>query len=194
MHGRVDETLDRLGIAGLRGRTIATLSGGERQRVAIAGALALRPRILVLDEPTSQLDREGAASVQDTVLDLVRDGCSVLMAEHRLDRLLPEAGYVIQVADGRVGPAEPPATAAVTMADPPIDRPIRARSRLDAGPAQRARRRPAPPAAAVDGRAGGHDPRIDRRERGLVGRPRGPRAGTRDHPRIAWISPGGVAR
>jgi energy-coupling factor transport system ATP-binding protein len=120
MHARVDETLDRLGIAGLRGRSIATLSGGERQRVAIAGALALRPRILVLDEPTSQLDRDGAASVQDTVLGLVRDGCHVLMAEHRLDRLLPEAGSVIQVADGRVGPAEPAATAAVTMVDPPM--------------------------------------------------------------------------
>lgn len=119
MRERTDEVLERLGIGALRERAITTLSGGERQRVAIAGALALRPRILVLDEPTSQLDREGSASVQATVLGLVAAGCSVLMAEHRLERLLPAAGQVIQVDGGRVGRAQPPATAAATMADPP---------------------------------------------------------------------------
>jgi energy-coupling factor transport system ATP-binding protein len=119
MHRRIGETLERLGIAALRERTIATLSGGERQRVAIAGVLALQPRVLVLDEPTSQLDRGGAESVEATVLALVAGGTTVLMAEHRLERLLPAAGLVIQIDDGRVGRAEPPAIAAVTMADPP---------------------------------------------------------------------------
>ena len=124
------------------------------------------------------------ASVQDTVLDLVRDGCSVLMAEHRLDRLLPEAGSVIQVAEGRVGPAEPPATAAVTMADPPMI--VRFGRGLGWMPVPLSgrdvdRRRLPPPWTVA---LAAHDPRIDRRGRGLVDRPRGPRAGTRDHPRI----------
>ncbi|MBJ7513306.1 MAG: ABC transporter ATP-binding protein, partial [Acidimicrobiia bacterium] len=56
MRRRVEEVLDALGIAHLRDRSPATLSGGERQRCAIAGALALAPSVLVLDEPTSQLD------------------------------------------------------------------------------------------------------------------------------------------
>ena len=119
MRRRTGEVLERLGIEDLRERTIATLSGGERQRVAIAGALALQPRILVLDEPTSQLDRDGAGAVQATVLDVVAGGCAVLLAEHRLERLLPGAAQVIQIDGGRVGRAQPPATAAATMADPP---------------------------------------------------------------------------
>ena len=63
MRRRVEEVLDALGIAHLRDRDPATLSGGERQRCAIAGALAAAPSALVLDEPTSQLDPQGADDV-----------------------------------------------------------------------------------------------------------------------------------
>ncbi len=103
MHRRLDSLLISLGIEHLRHRRLATLSGGERQRVAIAAVLALQPRLLLLDEPTSQLDPEGAAAVLDS-LDRLRHsaGLAVLVAEHRLDRLLPAVDTVIEVVEGRV--------------------------------------------------------------------------------------------
>jgi energy-coupling factor transporter ATP-binding protein EcfA2 len=89
---RVEEVLDALGIAHLRDRSPATLSGGERQRCAIAGALAAAPRALVLDEPTSQLDPQGAEDVLAAVARLNADlGTTVVLAEHRLERAAPLA-------------------------------------------------------------------------------------------------------
>ena len=86
---RLEEALDLLGIAHLRDRRLQTLSGGERQRVALASALASRPRILALDEPTSQLDPWAAESVIDALRRLVDDlGLTIVLAEQRLERVL----------------------------------------------------------------------------------------------------------
>ncbi|HUG14867.1 MAG TPA: ATP-binding cassette domain-containing protein [Thermomicrobiales bacterium] len=99
MRLRLEETLDLLGIHHLRGREVATLSGGERQRVAIAVALATRPELLVLDEPTSQLDPLAAHDVLAAVEHLNRDlGLTIVLSEHRLDRVLPFAGRIVEVA------------------------------------------------------------------------------------------------
>ncbi|MGC0311725.1 energy-coupling factor transporter ATP-binding protein EcfA2 [Kitasatospora acidiphila] len=103
MRRRVEETLDLLGLAELRGRPLATLSGGQQQRVAIGSVLAVHPRVLVLDEPTSALDPGAAEEVLAVVQRLVHDlGITVLMAEHRLERVVQYADQVLLLpGDGR---------------------------------------------------------------------------------------------
>jgi energy-coupling factor transport system ATP-binding protein len=109
MRRRVEEMLDALGIAHLRDRDPSTLSGGERQRCAIAGALAAAPSALVLDEPTSQLDPQGADDVLGALTRLNADlGTTVLLAEHRLERAAPLADRAVLVEGGRVGPVASP--------------------------------------------------------------------------------------
>ncbi|MGA3029738.1 MAG: ATP-binding cassette domain-containing protein [Candidatus Limnocylindrales bacterium] len=104
MHDRVEEALAHLAIGHLRGRRLTTLSGGERQRVQLAAALALRPRIVALDEPTSQLDPDGAAAVLAACRSLAGGGRAVVVAEHRLETLLPAADRLLLVEGGRVRP------------------------------------------------------------------------------------------
>lgn len=98
MRARVEEVLILLDLTRLRNRPLETLSGGEKQRGAIATALALRPRILVLDEPTSQLDPQSAEEVLQALVRLNRDlGLTIILAEHRLERVLPHASRLIYV-------------------------------------------------------------------------------------------------
>lgn len=122
MRGRVDEIADRLGIAHLLHRRIATLSGGERQRVAIAAVLVLRPRLLLLDEPTSQLDPHGAVSVFEALDDLVAMGLTILVSEHRLANALPRASSVLQVREGAVTSLSPLEAAFELDGAPPVAR------------------------------------------------------------------------
>jgi energy-coupling factor transporter ATP-binding protein EcfA2 len=103
MHKRVQDVLDYLDLIPLRSRPIISLSGGERQRVAIACALALQPDILVLDEPTSQLDPQAAAELLKMLQDLNRDlGLTIVLAEHRLERTLPFVDSLAYFEDGRL--------------------------------------------------------------------------------------------
>lgn len=123
MRRRVEETLDLLGLAGLRDRPIATLSGGQQQRVAIGSVLTPHPRVLVLDEPTSALDPAAAEEVLAVLQRLVHDlGTTVLMAEHRLERVIQYADQVALLP----GPGErpwlgtPPEVMAVSPVHPPV--------------------------------------------------------------------------
>ncbi len=108
MRVRVEEVLHLLNLAPLRDRPLETLSGGEKQRVAIAAALAFRPRVLALDEPTSQLDPQSAEEVLNALTRLNVDmGLTVILAEHRLERVLSYADRLVylpgdsgQVLDG----------------------------------------------------------------------------------------------
>ena len=99
MESRVEQTLKLLELTHLRLRRLETLSGGEIQRVAIAAALALKPAILVLDEPTSQLDPHSAEEVLEALVQLNRQlGLTIILAEHRLERVLSYAGKVIYLS------------------------------------------------------------------------------------------------
>lgn len=110
MHRRADRLLAELGIEHLRNRRQQTLSGGERQRVAIAAVLAVEPRLLLLDEPTSQLDEDGARSLLSAIVALRQRGdLAVLVSEHRLDRLIEVVDRVIQVEHGVVQSLTPEA-------------------------------------------------------------------------------------
>ncbi len=121
MRRRMDGLLAALGVEHLRHRRLATLSGGERQRVAIAAVTALEPRLLLLDEPTSQIDPQGAAAVIDAIERLHRErGLTILCAEHRLERLLPVADTVYHVEGGCVATLTPREAAASVTAAPPV--------------------------------------------------------------------------
>ena len=120
MRRRVEEVLDALGVAHLRDRNPATLSGGERQRCAIAGALVTAPSVLVLDEPTSQLDPQGAEDVLAAVGRLNADlGTTVVIAEHRLERAAPIADLAIVVDGGHVSAPAPTAGVLATYPGAP---------------------------------------------------------------------------
>lgn len=103
MRIQVEEVLELLELSMLRERPLSTLSGGERQRVAIASALALRPPLLVLDEPTSQLDPQSAEEVLRALVRLNEDlGLTIVLAEHRLERILPYVDHILYLEEGRV--------------------------------------------------------------------------------------------
>ncbi|MHB8777008.1 MAG: ABC transporter ATP-binding protein [Anaerolineales bacterium] len=90
---RVDEALNFLKIPHLRDRETFNLSGGEKQKVALAGVLAMRPSILLLDEPLASLDPASAQDTLDAVRALADDGMTVLLVEHRVEdvlRITPE--------------------------------------------------------------------------------------------------------
>ena len=124
MRKRVEEALDQVGLAPLRNRTIATLSGGEQQRLAIAVALVMHPKVLLLDEPTSALDPIAAEEILAIVHRLVHDlSVTVILAEHRLERVI---GYVDRIllieGGGKSSIGLPSEILAQTSLVPPIVR------------------------------------------------------------------------
>ncbi len=99
---RVVEALERTGLTGMRRRDPFTLSGGEQRRLSIAAMLALRPNLLILDEPFSSLDFEGVKSVLSVVLDLHAEGCGIAVITHDLGKLAAHADRLVLLDRGRV--------------------------------------------------------------------------------------------
>jgi energy-coupling factor transport system ATP-binding protein len=98
MECRIQEVLHMANLSHLRHKNITEISGGEQQKVAIASALVTQPLVLVLDEPTSQLDPVSADEVLKFILDLkTRLNLTVLISEHRLERLLPYADLILNM-------------------------------------------------------------------------------------------------
>jgi energy-coupling factor transporter ATP-binding protein EcfA2 len=107
---RVEYALLATGCAHLRHRATRHLSSGEQQRVAIAAVLSMRPTILILDEPTANLDAEGEDLITRTLVRLHHQHqITLVVIEHRPDPLLPYADRLVWLADGRVAADGPPA-------------------------------------------------------------------------------------
>jgi len=100
---RVDETLDYLGISHLRDRETFYLSGGEKQKVSLAGVLAMRPDILLLDEPLASLDPASAQEAMRLFRRLADEGISILLVEHRVEDVLDvQPDRVLFMAGGEI--------------------------------------------------------------------------------------------
>ena len=100
---RIVFALEKVGIAPLRHRTISSLSGGQRQKVAIASLVALRPKILVLDEPTGELDPRSSRQIFTLLTSLNRDyGMTVVVVEQKIMLLCEFAERLAVLSEGRV--------------------------------------------------------------------------------------------
>ncbi|GIG70174.1 amino acid ABC transporter ATP-binding protein [Phytomonospora endophytica] len=100
--------LDRVGLADKAGALPAQLSGGQQQRVAIARALAMEPKVIMFDEPTSALDPEMINEVLDVMIDLAREGMTMIVVTHEMGFARRAANRVIFMADGQIVEIAPP--------------------------------------------------------------------------------------
>ncbi len=105
---RVEESLRTVGLAGYEKRPTHTLSGGEKRLVAIAGVLAMRPRYIVFDEPTSFLDPAGKRRILNVIRKLNQSGMAIIHVTHDMDEIV-ESGLVLVMTAGRIELAGSPA-------------------------------------------------------------------------------------
>lgn len=101
IHERVNRAAELTGVTNLLGEGLIRLSSGQKQRVALAAALAEQPKLLVLDEPTSNLDDEGAQTLVDILADLKQQGIALVISEHRLQRFASIADVYVCLCKGR---------------------------------------------------------------------------------------------
>ncbi len=102
MKARVDEAMKLTDISDLADRSPYSLSGGQQQRVALTSILVMQPKLLVLDEPTSQMDPIGTREVFSVVRKMAEGGMTVVMVEHKMEWIAQFADRVIALKDGQV--------------------------------------------------------------------------------------------
>lgn len=99
---RAMELLERVGVASQAHKVPAQLSGGQQQRVAIARSLAMHPKAMLFDEPTSALDPEMINEVLDVMVDLARQGMTMIVVTHEMNFARRVADRVVFMADGAI--------------------------------------------------------------------------------------------
>ncbi len=102
MKERVEEALALTGIRELADRSPYSLSGGQQQRVALTSILVMKPKLLVLDEPTSQMDPIGTREVFGVVRRMAEEGMTVVLVEHKMEWIANFADRVIALKDGQI--------------------------------------------------------------------------------------------
>lgn len=149
---RVGETANYYGINTWFERSTDTLSGGQKQLLALASVTAVGPRLLLLDEPTAQLDPIAAASFIDTVYKLNREmGITVLIAEHRTEELFERADSVLLMEKGRLLKKDAPRAVCARFASAPAAQGFPAAARLFAALEKRSPGGPEMNSPATDG-------------------------------------------
>ena len=99
---RIEETIKLLKIEDLKDKHPAELSGGQRQRVAIASIIAMNPKILIIDEPTSQLDPKGTEEIFEIIKMLKEQKKTIILVEHKIDQVAEYADRIIVLNDKKI--------------------------------------------------------------------------------------------
>jgi energy-coupling factor transport system ATP-binding protein len=102
MKSRVNAALKLTGINDLADRSPYSLSGGQQQRVALTSILVMQPKVLVLDEPTSQMDPIGTREVFGVIRKMAEQGMTVVLVEHKVEWIAQFADRVIALKDGQI--------------------------------------------------------------------------------------------
>ena len=127
INGIVNTTLESLGLSDMKDRCPSTLSGGEKRRLSISGVLVMHPEIILLDEPFSNLDYPGAAGLRKLLVSLNREGITLILATHDVEKVIDKAGRMIIMQNGTIAADGPPASLVQTLEENGIREPCSSR-------------------------------------------------------------------
>lgn len=134
MRLRIGETANYFGINTMTERETATLSGGQKQLLALAAVMTLSPKVLLLDEPTSQLDPIAASGFINTLQKINRElGMTVILSEHRLEEVFPIADRVVVMDEGKIACSDEPEKVCGALAKSPISAGFPSAARIFSG-------------------------------------------------------------